>query len=284
MPPVAQVALNIRAATNAGMVRPENEDAWAVYPPEPWTERWPPPLWRIAGVADGMGGHRGGAVASSLAVRGFIEYVAWRLAAPPPVTHEEWAEILDEAVREAERRIQVAALQDRTLEEMGSTLTVGVFFSDLLYIAHVGDSRAYLHRGGKLRQLTHDHTYGQYLVHRGELSAAELADHPMRGRLTRFLGPDGHAGPELMVTQLWGGDRLLFCTDGLAGYFDEHEIRMALERGEPAAAGDLVEEANRRGGRDNITVVLADCRGPTAASGSDEIPVYYFPDRSTTEI
>jgi serine/threonine protein phosphatase PrpC len=225
----------VGAATDIGRVREGNEDAYLVLDP-------------LFVVADGMGGHRGGEVASDLAVRTIRRLFERREGS------------LTKQVEEANRAIFERSQSDREVSGMGTTLTAVVVDDAEAHLAHVGDSRAYLLRDGELTLLTEDHTLVQRMVHEGELTPEEAEDHPHRNILTRVLGVDGAVAVDEGVLELRPGDRLLLCTDGLSGMVRDAEIRDLLERiGDPQNAAELlVNAANRAGGVDNITAVVLD--------------------------
>jgi protein phosphatase len=228
-------------ATHVGLVREANEDA--VFPET--DGRGGGPI--MAAVADGMGGHAAGEVASRVAMEA--------------VSSQE-AEELDAATRvvAANRAVLAAVEADRKLSGMGTTMTLGIFDENgVLHVGHVGDSRAYLFREGELRQITTDHTLVAELVAMGRLSSEALTTHPQRHMITRALGMaeievDAH---DMTVLP---GDRVLICSDGLTGMVTDAEIAQTLSEisGAEAAAWSLVEAANRAGGLDNTTVAIVD--------------------------
>ena len=234
--------MNLRAATRTdiGRVRENNEDAAVA------TDR-------LAVVADGMGGHPGGEVASAVAVS-LVQ------AAFSGHSLNE----LEAAVRAANRAIWDRASTNPDLDGMGSTIcAAGLTDDGHVALVHVGDSRAYVLRDGALRQVTDDHSVTAELVRRGELSEQNAAGHPMHGYITRALGvgPDVELGARTVAAT--AGDRILVCTDGLVNEVRQPEICAVLTRTEDvqAAADELVELALTRGARDNVAVVVADLTG-----------------------
>ncbi len=230
--------------THRGRVRAGNEDA--VFPETSGAGEGP----LIVAVADGMGGHIAGEVASRLAID-----AAARADAETDVSPAARVQAGNEA-------ILAAITDDPALTGMGTTLTLGRFTPDgTLTIAHVGDSRAYLLRHGTLSQLTEDHTVVAELVSLGHLSEAAAARHPQRHLLTRSLGLGPVRVDELAV-DLHEGDRVLFCSDGLTTMLDDEQIARHL-REEPeteAVVWALIEAANAAGGLDNTTVAVVDVR------------------------
>ena len=227
--------VKVGAATDIGQVREGNEDSYLVVAP-------------LYAVADGMGGHRGGEVASSLAletVQSLFERKEGSLA---------------DQVAQANRAVFERSQNDRAVSGMGTTLTAALIDGNKVHLVHVGDSRAYLLRGGQLTQLTEDHTLVHRMVVEGEITAEEAETHPHRSILTRALGVDEKVQVDEGDVQVESGDRLLLCTDGLTGMVPEDEIQeIMLEAPDPQEAVDrLVTVANRAGGIDNITAVVLD--------------------------
>jgi serine/threonine protein phosphatase PrpC len=205
---------------------------------------------RLALVADGMGGHSGGEVASAMA------------AAVVQATFTGHSiDELRAAVRTANRAIWERSRGNSDLEGMGTTLSVaGLTDNGDLAVVHVGDSRLYMFRDGSLRQLTVDHSFTAELVRVGELSEQEARDHPHRGLLTRALGVGPDVELDSAAYPALEGDRLLLCSDGLFNEVLDHEISSVMA-GTPhvqAASDQLVEMALSRGGHDNISVVVAE--------------------------
>jgi PPM family protein phosphatase len=227
--------VSVGAATDIGQVREGNEDSYLILEP-------------LYAVADGMGGHRGGEVASSLAletVHGMFERREGSLA---------------EQVAEANRAVFDRSQSDRKVSGMGTTLTAAQIDGNRVHLVHVGDSRAYLLHGGELKQITEDHTLVHRMVLEGEISQKEAETHPHRSVLTRALGVDRSIQVDEGDLEVAPGDRLLLCTDGLTGMVPEAQIRtILLETADPQEAVDkLVNGANRAGGIDNITAVILD--------------------------
>ncbi|HEY3022082.1 MAG TPA: Stp1/IreP family PP2C-type Ser/Thr phosphatase [Actinomycetota bacterium] len=237
------------AATDIGLVREGNEDSYLTEEP-------------LFAVADGMGGHRGGEVASQLAV----ETLEKRF--------KQGAGDLPDQVQEANRVVFERSVVDEKVAGMGTTLTAALVEGDRVRLAHVGDSRAYLLRDGDLRLLTEDHTLVHRMVTEGEISKEEAQTHPQRSVLTRALGVDNVVDVDDDTVQVRPGDRLLLCTDGLTSMVSEQAIEEAL-RGVPdpqEAAQRLVHLANEGGGTDNTTVVVLDFSDDAVAGRPKEEP------------
>jgi PPM family protein phosphatase len=232
------VRIEVGSATDIGRVRERNEDSVLVNPP-------------LYIVADGMGGHRGGQVASQVALETMDE-----LGTEGPGS-------LADHVRRANRAVWDRSVEDERLSGMGTTLTAARIDGGSALIAHVGDSRAYLFRDGMLRQLTTDHTLVDRMVKVGEITEAEAEVHPHKNVLTRALGTDEQVEVDEDSIALLDGDRLVICSDGLTGMVTEDQIQAILENSDhPQQAADrLVKAANRAGGIDNISVVVLDAIG-----------------------
>ena len=208
-------------------------------------------------VADGMGGHAGGEVASGMAVEAIAAYVKEQLAGPVPA--DQMAALLQDAIRAADETIWTYARAHRALRGMGTTVALAFCQGDQVYIAHVGDSRAYLLRDGELRQLTEDHSVVAELIKAGQLTPWEARSHPLRHQITRCLG-HREAVAELHCLTWQPGDYLLLCSDGLTTMVeDQHIAELILLGGTDvqATCEALVARANANGGQDNISVILA---------------------------
>lgn len=247
--------------SHVGKVRQVNEDqAWSGEFSDGWT---------AAIVADGMGGHRAGDVASSLAVDSLVQSLqAWGHT----VSAADAASKLSEILKQANKAVfDTASLNDR-YHNMGTTVVMALIRDDAALLGHIGDSRAYRLRDAKLELLTEDHTLVNELAKSGQLTPQEAAHHPRRNVLTRALGTDREVDADIQVFDWQGGDVLLLCSDGLSGLVEHSEIQAALER--PGTeleqqAEQLIELALAAGGDDNITVVLVADDGRAYAAGGD---------------
>ncbi|HVZ41938.1 MAG TPA: Stp1/IreP family PP2C-type Ser/Thr phosphatase [Candidatus Kapabacteria bacterium] len=239
----------VATGTHIGLVRSQNEDYLGV-------QRTRNGLLLV--VCDGMGGHRGGARASRIAVETAIADVEEGSGSA--------GELLRHAVMRANDAIVKEAVQDGSLKGMGTTLVAALLSGEDATIANVGDSRAYLlPRSGAMERLTADHSLVGEMVQRGELSEDEAARHPRRNVITRALGTPGGIEPDIFRRRLAAGDTLLLCSDGLHGLVNDAVITELLRRRPVAGACDaLVERALAEGGTDNVTAVVA------LASSADE--------------
>ncbi|HJV04881.1 MAG TPA: Stp1/IreP family PP2C-type Ser/Thr phosphatase, partial [Actinomycetota bacterium] len=245
--------VRVGVRSDVGRVRQGNEDSFMVHEP-------------LFAVADGMGGHQGGEVASKLALEtlGRLTLEDTRDTAPN----------LADAVRQANRAVLEKASTDPGLHGMGTTLTALVAGANRVFLAHVGDSRAYLLRDGSLEQLTEDHTVVESLVREGRLTRQEAEIHPQRSILTRALGVDGEIEVDERSEEVSPGDRILLCSDGLTGMVPEPEIQRILsELDDPQRAADaLVDAANDAGGQDNITALILDVLPDDGPAGARTAP------------
>ena len=256
------------ASSDVGRVREANEDSYLVAEP-------------LFVVADGMGGHIAGDVASTTAVK-VIQEGSGHLSSEDPAT-------LTKIITDANTAIWDKAQSDPALRGMGTTCTLVLVDDDRVHIAHVGDSRAYRVRDGQLEQLTEDHTLVGRMVQEGRLSAEEAQHHPQRSIITRALGVDEEVQVDLDTVELSDGDRLLICSDGLSSMVEEDQIKDVLAREpDPQKTADaLVELANEAGGDDNVTVVVIDFedgsgrRVVPAAEPTDQEVDEAPPDRSS---
>ena len=223
---------------------------------------------RLLAVADGMGGHAHGEVASRLAI-GVVADADSRLDGVDLQT-VDLLETLREAVDAAAQRLTDAADADPNLRGTGTTLVALLLDGTRVGVAHVGDSRAYLLRQGELTQLTHDHTLVQSLVDEGRITRDEAADHPRRSVLVRTLQEGSPVDPDVIHVDGRVGDRFLVCYDGVTAVLTDHELAdVLLDVAEPAAVVDrIIELARDGGGPDNITCVVADLVEGDAAGGT----------------
>jgi protein phosphatase len=235
------IALHYAARSDVGLIRANNQDSGYAGP-------------HLLVVADGMGGHAGGDIASSLAVAELAALDGESLGA------QEAQSRLNAALHSANSRLLDRVVSEPVLAGMGTTVTAVLRAGNRLILAHIGDSRAYLLRDGDLHQITSDHTYVQRLVAEGSITAEEAEQHPQRSVLLRVLTGEHGDEPDLSVREGRPGDRLLLCSDGLSGVVSFDTIHDTLAAGEDpgTTAQRLVQLALRGGGPDNVTVIVAD--------------------------
>lgn len=223
--------------TDVGKVRANNQDVPIV------SEKL-----RLYGVADGMGGHKGGEVASTSARDDLLRELEGKT---PSVA------ALSGAIEEVNRQIYHQQEHDDALTGMGTTLSVLWMSDNFVYIGHVGDSRVYLLRDGEFKQMTLDHSLVEQLVREGVLTEEEAQNHPMRNIITRAIGTDESVEVDVVVEERRKGDLWLACSDGLHGLVDDRQMRDALRQYAPEKAADvLLKAALDAGGRDNVTLVI----------------------------
>ncbi|MFB3776462.1 MAG: Stp1/IreP family PP2C-type Ser/Thr phosphatase [Bryobacteraceae bacterium] len=235
------------AVTDRGRVRPANEDSVLADQEA-----------GILIVADGMGGHAAGEVASDLAVRTISQGLREALATGPAA--EDIPALLRRVIGQANLAIRERAEGDPSLRGMGTTLAMALACRNRLWLAHVGDSRVYQLRDGRIRRLTEDHSLVCQMVKAGQISPQEARQHHLRNVITRSLGFDANAQPEIQEVEWAPGDYLLLCSDGLTNMIDDGEIAVVVAGHGPdlpSTCRELIALANERGGTDNISAVLA---------------------------
>lgn len=270
-----RVEVDIGALSHRGLVRPDNEDHFLVVrldrtmrplmtslPPGQIPDQYGETAYGLV-VADGMGGAAGGEIASQLAIGSLIDLV---LQTPDWIMRfdkQHAKEVLlrfDERFQQVARVVLERAKAQPELSGMGTTMAVACSLGEDLVIAHVGDSRIYMFRKGRLHRLTRDHTVAQALADAGVIDSHAVDSHPMRHTLTQAIGARGiKTQAELGLARLMDGDQLLLCTDGLTEAVSSDAIVQALSKGEDSASvcKELVDLALVNGGPDNVTVVLA---------------------------
>lgn len=234
------LALRYAIRSDVGLLREGNEDAAYAGP-------------RLLAVADGMGGHAAGEVASAAAISALARL-------DDDVPGSDLLDALADAVADANHTLHDMVVADSVLEGMGTTLTAMLWSGSRVALVHIGDSRAYLLRDGEFHQITHDHTLVQTLVDEGRISPDDVATHPQRSMLLRALDGRADVEPDLSLREARLGDRYLLCSDGLSGVVPVARIHQVLRTAaEPEqVVQQLIELANSGGGPDNIACVAAD--------------------------
>lgn len=241
--------MNIWGMTDIGLVRRENQDAYAVRVAEDSGHT-------VCVVCDGMGGPGGGKLASSLAVSAFIDSCCANLR--QDMDWEQVKETAAFAVAAANTAVYERSCAKPELHGMGTTLVSAIIRDGRAVFNNVGDSRAYLVRGGQITRITKDHSLVEHLVDQGDITAEEARFHPHRNLITRALGPDPEALSDSYEVFLESGDWLLLCTDGLIGTVTDQEMAQELtaDGDDNERLGRLLELAKRQGAPDNVTAVL----------------------------
>lgn len=238
--------MEIGACSHIGKIREVNEDAFYIEQDHQ----------RLFIVADGMGGHNAGEIASSTAIESIVEYIRNNWDDLDSAGDGKIYEMLKAAILNANHKILERSIHDTKCQGMGTTLTLAFVLSKI-YIGHVGDSRAYIISKEKITQITQDHSLVAELVRNGSITEKEAKSHPQRNIITRALGTDVNTMIDIYSTPFTQGDIVLLCTDGLTNLVEPIEILecMIHSRNIQQGCEHLVELANERGGNDNITVL-----------------------------
>ncbi len=246
---MADQSITCAGMTHQGLVRERNEDSYACDQPQ---EGWP----YIFLVADGLGGHKNGQLASYTAVNYALPYMRQHL--PRDNDPELVKQVLEDTLQKANVKVYTTSLEDPDNAGMGTTLTLAVLYPHSCYIAHIGDSRCYLLRGKALEALTEDDTYVGRMVASGSLDESEVTTHPRRHILTQALGYPEYIEPHVTHIDLLSKDRYLLSSDGLHGVLDHEAISRTLRRSATPdeAAGSLIEQTIEAGAPDNVTAVV----------------------------
>src|SRR5579864_8190971 len=251
------LALRYAVRSDVGLLREGNEDSAYAGP-------------HLLAIADGMGGHAAGEVASRVAISAIAGLDR------DDLPHDRMLDALADAVAAANSTLHTMSVEDPSVEGMGTTLTALLWAGGTVAICHIGDSRAYLLRDGDFRQITRDHTLVQSLVDDGRLSPAQAATHPQRSLVMRALQSGTEAEPDLRTLEGRAGDRYMLCSDGLSDVVTEATLRETLTRfaDRDQAVTELIELAIRGGGPDNITCIVADVVDEvTEPTGQDSVMV-----------
>ena len=240
------------ARSAIGLVRQGNEDSGFVSA-------------QLIAVADGMGGHVAGEVASRIAVQ-VLQKLEPTLSSDG-VDENSVEDLLMHSLHSID--VEIAAVADQEIEKrgMGTTLTALFIRDNHIALLHVGDSRCYRLRGNALEQLSNDHTVIQELLDQGAISEAEAAEHPQRSMLTQALRGDGDVTPVLQMYEVKKGDRYLLCSDGLSGVLTDKEIKMGLKKSNKDEAIKFLNDATYiNGAPDNVTILIADISDTSTTS------------------
>jgi PPM family protein phosphatase len=240
------LALRYAIRSDVGLLREDNEDSAYAGP-------------HLLVIADGMGGHAAGEVASAVAISA-LKDLDDQVPGSEEVPGNTLVAALSAAFSSANSTLHDMSVEDPSTEGMGTTLTAMLWSGATVALCHIGDSRAYLLRDGEFAQITHDHTLVQSLVDDGRLSPAQAATHPQRSLIMRALQGSSEAEPDLSIREARAGDRYLLCSDGLSDVVSEETLRRVLMKpgDRDAAVTELIDLAIRGGGPDNITCILAD--------------------------
>lgn len=251
---VAEAPAHFRwgAKTHVGMERQENQDSFFA-DPEP----------ALFLVSDGMGGHRGGALASEIVAEDLPVMIETALDRLKVGTPRAVRSVLKRTIAEQSKQLQLEGTSETGYKDMGATLVIALLRKGRCFIANIGDSRAYRLRNGQMVQLTRDHSVVSELVEKGRIEPREAAGHDAQGQITRYVGMEDKARCHVRSFTLKRADRILLCTDGLTDMLDDAKIAAVLtaETDPQAACESLVAAANKAGGYDNVTALLIDWLG-----------------------
>lgn len=238
------------AYTHKGKVRKRNEDYFYIPNKTKGVED-------IAMVADGMGGHNAGDLASRMVVEHILEYFYQHKNNIKSI--DDVRDAIHQAMQNANQKVYEYSITDAMYSGMGTTLTLAYFFEDTVCIGHVGDSRGYIIREGELKQITKDHSLVQELLENGSITPDEMQHHPQKNVITRALGTDKHVRIDYYEVKMQPNDALILCTDGLLNHVNiEDKIEFIMSNRLPQhIAEKLGKKALDGGGIDNITVVVA---------------------------
>lgn len=240
--------MNVYAKSDIGRTRNMNQDSFSV--PENNIEL------KLYILADGMGGYKGGEIASRVAVTATEKYIKEKFYLLERRDRKSILKIIEDGIEFANTAIYEESEVDEELQDMGTTIEVCLIYKNKAYIGHIGDSRIYQIRNNKMERVTTDHSYVEKLVRDGEITREESYTHPKKNLLIKALGTDEKAEPDLIDISIQKDDILLICSDGLTNMIREDEILKIVEENEKEAVDLLIEKANENGGLDNITVII----------------------------
>lgn len=235
------------AKTDIGKARDINQDYYYIASPNDNIQLYI--------LADGMGGYKGGEVASKLATESAQKYIQDNFEKTEK-QKDEILKLIKDAAIYANMVVYEKSKELKELEGMGTTLEVCLIYNNKAYIGHIGDSRIYRIRNGVMRKLTKDHSYVQQLVEDGKITREEANNHPKKNMLTKALGCTPYVEPDIRARNMEKNDILMMCSDGLTNMVSEEQIYKIIQNDPQIATEELIREANRLGGYDNITVVI----------------------------
>ena len=254
--PGGMMKVTVRAETDTGRVRDHNEDYFAAL----GGEESPSCVDALLVVADGMGGHAAGEVASKMTVEGIMKSLSIRGEEASKLEGNVLGVFLGQILEEVNQDVWRAG-QESDKRGMGTTCTLAAIRDSQLFLAHIGDSRAYLLRDGELHQISKDHSWVEYAVDQGVITREQARTHPNRNVITRAIGLDPQPEIDTYAMPLADGDLLLLCSDGLNSMIPDEDIhRILTSSGREEVCEALIEAANNQGGHDNTTVIVAAIR------------------------
>ncbi|MDF2546838.1 MAG: Stp1/IreP family PP2C-type Ser/Thr phosphatase [Anaerosolibacter sp.] len=238
--------MDIGAISHTGLIRDINQDSYFVSEDK----------MNLFIVADGMGGHKAGEVASSIAIDSVKKYIEEHISKKNGEYDEAVSRIIEEAIVDANTKIFNKSMEEEKYQGMGTTLTMA-FIQSKLFIGHIGDSRAYLIRNNEIKQITQDHSLVAELLRNGTITEKEAKTHPQKNIITRALGTEENIQIDIYTIELLAEDIIVLCSDGLSNLVEQMEIKECLTNSNSMQSGceHLVDLANERGGYDNITII-----------------------------
>lgn len=244
--------MNALGKSVTGLVRKNNEDTIYISPSHS-------PL-NLYIVADGMGGHKAGEIASGYSVEIFTDFIKSRTE--EEINADNLLDTIVEGIQLCNTKLYEKSKESESFEGMGTTFTCAAVEKDTLYIAHVGDSRAYMCRKGELKQLTRDHSFVMEMVKQGKLTLEEAHNHPNRNVITRAVGSEKTILVDTVIEKLEPEDKILLCSDGLTNMVSDTQIAEILNKNEDleTETEKLIDTANNMGGIDNISAIIIDMR------------------------
>lgn len=244
--------MKVFTKTDVGMARSMNQDSFLV------SEDNNNGL-NLYILADGMGGYKGGEIASKVAITAVSKYIIEKFDEIQK-DKQSILNLVEDSIEFANSAIYEESEQDAELQDMGTTLEVVLIYKNKVYIGHIGDSRIYRIRKNKMKKITTDHSYVEKLIQDGDITREEAYNHPKKNLLIKALGTDEEACPDMIYTVLNKNDVIIICSDGLTNMLRDGEILEVVREQNEECAEILVEEANLAGGLDNITVIVIDNR------------------------
>lgn len=238
--------MKIYAQSDVGKARDMNQDSYSITDEAPY---------KLCILADGMGGYKGGEIASKLAVSATENYIKNNFDGIEKNV-EQILKLIGNAIEYANMIVYEKSKEDAELKDMGTTLDVSLIYNGKVYIGHVGDSRVYRIRKKIIRRITTDHSYVEKLVKEGTITKEEAINHPKKNMLTKALGCSSYVEPDLLYKVFQNGDILLMCSDGLTNMLRENEIYDIIVNSNEDVAKKLINSANDLGGYDNITSIV----------------------------
>lgn len=233
----------VRCKTDKGKIRDINEDYVLTLKSNDYV---------LLIIADGMGGHNAGEIASRIASITMRDYIFTNFS-----FYKDKEELVRDAILKSNMEVYNYSKSDEKLSGMGTTISSCLVYTNEVYIGHVGDSRIYVINKDEIKRVTEDHSFVQELINNGSITEVEAINHPQRNLITRAIGTERHVNVDTKVIKIKSGESLLLCSDGLTSYLSNEEIMNTILKYKEDSVEVLIREANNRGGKDNISVIIA---------------------------